>query len=224
MEPIQIKARQGDSLEYGIFEECIKLLENPVGATMEIGVRDGFGSTVIIDAWRTRFPDGRPLVHLGVDPFGNIEYNGADTLKNVRYDYTNEMKQDMLVYMSKFYPEFHFINLDDKEFFARFVNGYPIYREQKILINQYDLVHLDGPHDTESVIEELNYVRVRAAKQCFIVLDDCQTYNLKKCEEAVSRTSDGVLPNPQHNFRLVYEGERKAVLSNFHIDNKINKE
>jgi len=224
MENIQIKHRKGDSLEYGIFEECIKLLNNPVGATMEIGVRDGFGSAVIINAWRNRFSGSRPLVHFGVDPYGNISYNGADNLKGVRYDYTNEMKQDMLIYMSKFYPEFHFINLDDKEFFGRFVNGYPIYRNEKILINQYDLIHLDGPHDTESVVQEVDFVRVRAAKECFIVLDDCQTYDLKKVVSIASNTKEGVVPNKSYNFNLVYEGERKAVLSNFHIDNNLNNQ
>lgn len=221
MENIQIKPRKGDSLEYGIFEECFKLLQKPVGATMEIGVRDGFGSTVIIDAFRTCFPNNAPLVHIGVDPYGNIEYNGADNLKGVRYDYTNEMKQDMLVYMSKFYPEFNFVCLDDKEFFQKFSNGYPIYKEQKTLINQYDLVHLDGPHDTESVIQEVEYVRVRAAEQCFIVLDDCQTYNLKKVAELAGQTTPGVIPNERHLFNLVYEGERKAVLSNFRVDKQM---
>jgi len=79
-------------------------------------------------------------------------------------------------------------------------------------------VHLDGPHDTESVIQEVDYVRVRAADQCFIVLDDCQTYDLKKVAELAGQTTPGVIPNKSHIFNLVYEGERKAVLSNFHID------
>jgi hypothetical protein len=52
MANIEIKERKGDSLEYGIFEECLKFIKDPVGATIEVGVRDGFGSKVIIDAWR----------------------------------------------------------------------------------------------------------------------------------------------------------------------------
>lgn len=222
METIQIKPRKGDSLEYGIFEECIKLLEKPIGATMEIGVRDGFGSSVIIDAWRSRFSDTTPLVHIGIDPFGNIQYNGADNLKNVKYDYTNEMKQDMLVYMSKFYPEFHFVCLDDKEFFQKFVNGYPIYREEKILINKFDLFHLDGPHDTESVIQELDFCTVRAADQCCIVLDDVNAFDLDKCVAHVEAQKSGVILNKSSIFQLSYHGERKAVLTNFGVDKKMS--
>jgi len=217
MASIEIKERKGDSLEYGIFEECIKLLNNPVGATMEIGVRDGFGSQVIIDAWRLHKPN-TPLVHIAVDPYGNIDYNGADNIIKVKYDYTDEMKRDMLVYMSRYYPEFYFVNLDDKEFFQKFVNGYPIYKEQKTLINQYDLVHLDGPHDTQSVMDEIDFVRVRAAKRCCIVLDDCQAFNLNKVADYAGTTKDGVIANQQHNFKLSYHGERKAVLTNFGID------
>jgi len=219
MENIEIKERQGDSLEYGIFEECIKLLENPVGATMEIGVRDGFGSKVIIDAWRKIRP-GDSLVHIGLDPYGNIDYNGADNLKKVKYDYTNDMRQDMLIYMSKFYPEFHFVNLDDTEFFTKFVNGYPIYKEEKIMIKYYDLVHLDGPHDTDSVIKEMKWFLPRAADKCCIVLDDCQAFDLDKVQ--VEAESYQCLDNPKNcKFKLNYVGERKAVFTNFSVDKEM---
>jgi len=222
MANIEIKERQGDSLEYGIFEECIKLLDKPIGCTMEIGVRDGFGSKVIIDAWRKIRP-GDPLVHIGLDPYGNIDYNGADNLIKVKYDYTNDMRQDMLVYMSKFYPEFHFVNLDDKEFFNKFVNGYPIYREEKILIKRYDLVHLDGPHDTESVIDEMKWFLPRAADKCCIVIDDQKAFNLDKVQREIENFK--CLDNPENcKFKLNYLGERKAVFTNFSIDNKKDKE
>lgn len=215
---IESKERQGDSLEYDIFEECIKLLQEPVGATMEIGVRDGFGSKVIIDAWRKIRPNDS-LVHIGLDPYGNIDYNGADNLKNVKYDYTNEMKQDMLVYMSKFYPEFHFVNLDDKEFFNKFVNGYPIYKNKKTLIHRYDLIHLDGPHDTESVLEEIKWFLPRAAKRCCIVIDDCNAFNLEKIQEYCDQFT--CLDNPHCKFQLSYHGERKVVFTNFGVDKEM---
>jgi len=222
MANIEIKERKGDSLEYGIFEECFKLIKNPVGATLEVGVRDGFGSQVIIDAFR-KLHGKIPHVHFGLDPYGNIDYNGADDLKNVKYDYTNEMKQDMLQYMSSFYPEFNFICLDDKEFFQKFPNGYPIYREKKILINEYDLIHLDGPHDTESVIIELDYFRVRAAEQWCIVIDDQKAFNREKVTEHMAKMQEGVLPNERHNFKLMYLGERKAVFMNFTVDKEAPK-
>ena len=38
---------EGDSKEYEVFEEAIKQLTNPIGATVEIGVRRGMGSKMI---------------------------------------------------------------------------------------------------------------------------------------------------------------------------------
>ena len=216
MANIEIKERKGDSLEYGIFETCLSFIKEPVGTTMEVGVRDGFGSKVIIDAWR-KLHGKSPLVHLGLDPYGNIDYNGADDLKNVKYDYTNDMKQDMLQYMSAFYPEFHFVNLDDKEFFSKFVNGYPIYREEKIMIRKYDLVHLDGPHDTDSVLNEIKWFLPRAAKQCCIVIDDQKAFDIQKIIDFTSNFT--CLDNPDYcKFKLQYLGERKAVFMNFEVD------
>jgi hypothetical protein len=43
---------QGDSLEYDLIEQAIQFLKDPIGNTVEIGVRDGFASKLIIDAWR----------------------------------------------------------------------------------------------------------------------------------------------------------------------------
>jgi hypothetical protein len=48
---------EGDSLEYEVFEQAIKQLKNPVGATVEIGVRRGMGSKLIIDSFRKHHPN-----------------------------------------------------------------------------------------------------------------------------------------------------------------------
>jgi hypothetical protein len=96
---------EGDSLEYEVFEQAIKQLKNPVGATVEIGVRRGMGSKLIIDSFRKHHPNVK-LNHLGIDPYGNIEYNPMEAHKNIRLDYTNEMKRDAVLDFTKDYPEF----------------------------------------------------------------------------------------------------------------------
>jgi hypothetical protein len=48
---------EGDSKEYEVFEEAIKQLTNPIGATVEIGVRRGMGSKLIIDSFRKHHPN-----------------------------------------------------------------------------------------------------------------------------------------------------------------------
>jgi hypothetical protein len=78
---------EGDSKEYEVFEEAIKQLTNPIGATVEIGVRRGMGSKMIIDSFRKHHPNVK-LNHLGIDPYGNIEYNPMEAHLNVRLDYT----------------------------------------------------------------------------------------------------------------------------------------
>lgn len=148
---------QGDSREYEFFDEAVKLLKNPIGVSVEIGVRRGMGSKCIIDAYRKYHPSIK-LNHLGIDPYGNILYRTADRDPGGRLDYTNKMKQEALLDLIKEYPEFNLVNLEDSEFFKRFADGYPIYNENKIMLTEYEVVHFDGPHDTDSVMKEVNFL------------------------------------------------------------------
>ncbi|MBX0312828.1 MAG: hypothetical protein JHC31_13860, partial [Sulfurihydrogenibium sp.] len=77
---------QGDSREYEFFDEAVKLLKNPIGVSVEIGVRRGMGSKCIIDAYR-KYHSSIKLNHLGIDPYGNILYRTADRDQGGRLDY-----------------------------------------------------------------------------------------------------------------------------------------
>ena len=201
---IKSKEPQGDSLEYDLIEQAIQFLKNPIGNTIEIGVRDGFASKLIIDAWRKH--QKIPLIHLGIDPYGDIPYNESDTSLNIDYTgYNNKMKQDMLVYMSHEYSEFNLINLEDTEFFDKFSNGYPIYNKKKKLINKYDFVLLDGPHDTQSILNEMKFFMKRAPEQQLIMIDDVKSFDLSLIESEVKA----------FNYFVCYEGEKKVMFSNF---------
>jgi hypothetical protein len=190
----------GDSKEYEFFDEAIKLLKNPIGVSVEIGVRRGMGSKSIIDAYRKYHPHIK-LNHLGIDPYGNILYRTADNDNGGRLDYTNKMKQEALLDLVKEYPEFNLINLEDLEFFKRFADGYPIYNENKILLKEYETVHFDGPHDTESVMKEVEFFIVRKPKQCVYIFDDIDTHD-------IDRIGKYLIDN---GFKEFKKGERKAV-------------
>ena len=190
----------GDSKEYEFFDEAIKLLKNPIGVSVEIGVRRGMGSKSIIDAYRKYHPHIK-LNHLGIDPYGNILYRTADNDNGGRLDYTNKMKQEALLDLIKEYPEFNLINLEDLEFFKRFADGYPIYNENKILLKEYETVHFDGPHDTESVMKEVEFFIVRKPKQCVYIFDDIDTHD-------IDRIGKYLIDN---GFKEFKKGERKAV-------------
>ena len=144
----------GDSSNYEFFDEAIQLLKNPIGVSVEIGVRRGMGSKCIIDAYRKYHPQIK-LVHLGIDPYGNIEYRMADKSTPVRLDYTNNMKREALIDLTREYPEFNLVNLEDNEFFKRFADGYPVYDNFKRLITQYETIHFDGTNGLK-LIEEFS--------------------------------------------------------------------
>lgn len=192
---------QGDSLEYEVFEKAIQRLQNPLGATVEIGVRRGLGSKLIIDNFRKYFPKLKKHYHLGIDPYGNIAYNPTEQHKNVRLDYTNTMKREALMDFAKYYPEFHMVCLEDTEFFKRYADGYPVYDEYKTMLTRYDLVHFDGPHDLLSVFNEVSFFNSRRAEQCIFVFDDILSYD--------HGSVDNVLKNL--GYHLIFSGKRKAV-------------
>jgi len=192
----------GDSKEYEFFDEAIKLLKNPIGVSVEIGVRRGMGTKCIIDAYRKYHP-GVKLKHLGIDPYGDIIYRTADSDLGGRLDYTNKMKQEALLDLIKEYPEFNFINLEDSEFFKRFADGYPVYDNEKKLLTQYEMVHFDGPHDTESVMKEVNFFLDRKPKQCVYVFDDIDTHDIDKIGEHLI----------WNGFKEIKKGNRKIVFA-----------
>jgi hypothetical protein len=193
----------GDSSEYEFFDEAIQLLKNPIGVSVEIGVRRGMGTKCIIDAYRKYHPN-ISLTHLGIDPYGNILYRTSDSDKGGRLDYTNKMKQDALLAIIKDYPEFNLINLEDSEFFKRFADGYPIYNYEKKLLTQYETVHFDGPHDTESVMKEVNFFLDRRPKQCVYIFDDIDTHDIDKIGKHLI----------WNGFKQFKKGNRKAVYIN----------
>jgi len=192
----------GDSKEYEFFDEAVKLLKNPIGVSVEIGVRRGMGTKCIIDAYRKYHP-GVKLKHLGIDPYGDIIYRTADNDLGGRLDYTNKMKQEALLDLIKEYPEFNFINLEDSEFFKRFADGYPVYDNEKKLLTQYEIVHFDGPHDTESVMNEVNFFVERKPEQCVYIFDDIDTHD-------IDRIGEHLIWN---GFKEIKKGNRKIVFA-----------
>jgi len=190
----------GDSSDYEFFDEAIQLLKNPIGVSVEIGVRRGMGSKCIIDAYRKYHPHIK-LTHLGIDPYGNIEYSVADNYQLMRLDYTNDMKRDALIDLTRQYPEFNLVNLEDNEFFKRFADGYPIYDNFKKLITKYETIHFDGPHDTVSVMKEVEFFVKRKPNQCIYIFDDIDTHDINKISKYLM----------QNGFKEIKRGNRKAV-------------
>ena len=167
---------------------------------MEIGVRLGLGSKTIIDAYRHYHPN-TSVVHLGVDPYGNIDYAASDSVLARKFNYDNLMRKTTLINFAEDYPEFHLVNLEDSEFMNSFANGYPVYDEYKRMIDKYEMIHFDGPHDTKSVLKEAVFFNQRKADQTVWVFDDISGLNWNTLSNFMDKAK----------FNLVTKGMNKAV-------------
>ena len=137
----------GDSTEYEIITEACKTLGDNL-LTAEIGVRQGKGTATILETLKDK-----KHWHIGIDPYGNLDYQHYDKSSSYTCDYTNSMKLQLIKDID--YENFTLFPMGDDEFMKRFSDGVPIYREKKEIINKYDLVHFDGPHKTVDVIKEV---------------------------------------------------------------------
>ena len=162
---------QGDSSEYDLLEGACKLVPWAEVLSAEIGVRQGQGSKIILDSFKDK-----KHWHIGIDPYGNLNYQHYDTSNSYTCDYTNSMKLQLLKDLP--YEHFTLYSIGDDEFMKRFQDGVPVYREKKEIINTYDLVHFDGPHKTIDVIRETLFFGDRARIGSVFVYDDYPKFDM----------------------------------------------
>ena len=191
---------EGDSYDYELLDSAVKRIKNPIGSSFEIGVRRGMGSKTIIDAYRKYHPKLTDLIHVGLDPYGDLPYNFSETIKNAKSDYTNLMKRETIMNFARKYQEFHFVNLDTYEFFKRFSDGYPVYQKKKIIINKFEIVHFDGLHDLKNVTLEVEYFLRHLSEHTIFIFDDIDSFDMEKI---------GMLLQ-NNNFKVFESKERKA--------------
>ena len=188
---------KGDSTEYEILQEACDTLEGDDLFTAEIGVREGKGSKIILDSFKYK-----KHWHIGIDPYGNLDYQHYDDTGSYTCDYTNDMKLQLLKDLD--YSNFTLFPFGDDEFMNRFSDGVPIYRDRKKKIkNKYDLVHFDGPHKTVDVIKEVIFFGERSHAGTVFVFDDYPKFNM----DAVLK----IIVN-EYGFMLLKQGKNKISL------------
>ena len=192
---------EGDSQEYEILKEAASDIDGVSGLTCEIGVRLGKGSLMIMSQ---TLNEKNTRIHIGIDPFGNIRYSHGDYCKcpscvsgwkDSPANYTNGLKRQFLksiydwCFLSR--AEFLFFPLEDVEFFEKFADGVPVYSHDievndanykekmgwKKIINNYALVHIDGPHDLKTVQNETDFFIDRVSIGGYLVYDDVADYD-----------------------------------------------
>jgi hypothetical protein len=187
---------KGDSTEYEIIEEACKSLEGDDFFTAEIGVREGAGSKIILNSLVFK-----KHWHIGIDPYGNLNYQHYDTGESYTADYTNEMKQQLIKDLD--YSNFSLLQMGDDEFMKRFYDGVPIYRDKKELRNKYDLVHFDGPHKSVDVIKESIFFGERSHKGSVFIYDDYPKFDIDSVLKIIVN---------EYGFMLLKQGKNKIAL------------
>lgn len=199
----------GDSTEYDLltkWTETLPFFENPKSVvTCEIGVRKGLGSKSIIDAMRKRIGKDVHYEHIGIDPYGDLNYQHFDEeiqnqLKWKDKDgnesptpptYPDSMRIEMLNDFSSF-KEFNFYHMTDIRFMKFFTT------EDKI----YDLVHFDGEHTTQSVLRAAIWFADRSRKGTRFIFDDYKHYFMEDISKALTHFGFNILDNGTNKLML----------------------
>lgn len=176
---------KGDSKEYNLLEKWARDFDCQGYKTAEIGVREGLGSKIILENCKNYF------IHVGIDPYANLEYQHYDNSPPYTSDYTNEMRDQLLEDFKPYKGKFHLANITDCEFM-----------ESKASESTYAFVHFDGPHRSRDVMTEAIWFANRSAPHTRFVFDDYQTYKMKIIAVALSL----------FGFKTLEKGENKICL------------
>lgn len=168
-----------DGIEYDILERCIEKVVGIPGCFLEIGTRKGGSMQIIIDA---AIRSGQKRDFVSVDPYGNIPYNDGQAI--TRYDYTNEMKctalSDLYRYALQSRVNLVTFTMTDILFFKWTKAGIPIYDQECLMEQNVAFAFLDGPHDVESISEELYELTRRTHAGAILVIDNIDLFEPEK--------------------------------------------
>lgn len=186
-----------DSAEYEILERATMAVKGKEGMIIEFGTRLGGSAQRMIDIMQSG-------VIVCVDPYGNIPYYDGRSGKQVRYDYTNDMKNTAI---SSLYEHVKgmdinliFINLEDVEFFKRYSDGVPVYNLTKRLLNEYRLAFLDAGHRVDDIALEVEFLAPRMSYGGIIIVDDIDFLEFGELHAVMSH----------HHFQIHERGTKKA--------------
>ncbi len=192
---------KGDSTEYHLLTKHIgKLKIDRATLTCEIGLREGLGSKIIMDAIKDHKP---PLYkHVAVDPYNNLSYQHTDDEKETSADYTEDMKQRIVSYLYQNYQEFDFYHMTDEYYFEAMKDGHQFSINGNCMIyGLYKVVHLDGPHTTHAVLDELKFFIPRMDEEGLIIIDDYRRLKMGIVNMLLKT----------YNFNVAEEGDNKII-------------
>jgi len=185
---------RGDSTEYELLKKWCSTLpfyqEPKSVTTVEVGVREGLGSKIIMMGIQDRI--GKiPYEHIGIDPYNNLKYQHYDDREPETADYTDKMRLQMLKDLAH-EKNFNFYHFTDVQFMNLF-----------FLTNKvFDLVHFDGPHTTKDILREALWFAEKSRKGTRFVFDDSKFFDIELVTKALSHW----------NFKEFESGKNKVCL------------
>lgn len=192
---------KGDSSEYHLLTKHIgKLKIDKATLTCEIGLREGLGSKIIMDSIRDQNP---PFYkHVAVDPYNNLYYQHCDDEEQTTADYTEDMKQRIVSYLYQNYQEFDFYHMTDEYYFETMGKGHQFsINGNCMLFGLYKVAHLDGPHTTHAVLDELKFFIPRMDEESLIIIDDYKHIKMGIVDMLLKT----------YNFNVAEEGDNKII-------------
>tara|TARA_Y100001937_G_scaffold61342_1_gene84035 strand:+ start:4774 stop:5373 length:600 start_codon:yes stop_codon:yes gene_type:complete len=192
---------KGDSSEYHLITKHIRKLKiDRATLTCEIGLREGLGSKIIMDAVREHKPN--LYKHIAIDPYNNLSYEHYDNEGSVVAGYTEEMKQRTVSFLYEKYIEFDFYHMTDDYYFKTMGEGHQFsVNGNLMLFGLYKVVHFDGPHTTEALLNELNFFIPRAETEAIFIIDDYPQLRMGIVDMLLKT----------YNFREAEKGENKII-------------
>jgi len=195
---------EGDSKDYNLLTkaaERVSQLESkrPL-LTAEIGIRRGLGTKIILEY--TRPKDSGLHFHIGIDPYGNLNYPHYDDSEASVADYDSKMKAEHIKdFADK--DNYQFLNMTDMKFFEKYFTGVLFYNKgAEYHLNTYHLVHFDGPHMTAAVVAETVFFAQRSVVGSVFVFDDWQKYDSQLIKNVAA----------SFGFEFITNGERKMIM------------
>jgi hypothetical protein len=179
---------RGDSTDYELLNKWTKDFDCMGYKSCEIGVREGLGSKIIMDNVLNNY------IHVGVDPYGNLEYQHYDDTGSYTCDYTDDMRDTML---NDFKPyrnqgKFTLCNMTD----TKFMN------DTEHRHSTFAFVHFDGPHMTKDVMTEAVWFANRSVEGTRFVFDDYKKYNMGLIAQVLEL----------YSFKVIESGENKCLM------------
>jgi hypothetical protein len=165
-----------DGNDYHVIESVCLAVKDIDGLICELGINRGGGIELLINTFNS-FDQKR--IFVGIDPYGDIPYADIGGVRSVGYD--NNVKSMFLKDIYNLCHEtntyFLFYNMTDVQFFKRFYDGVPVYKNCKeTIVDDYALVIIDGPHTTEAARLEFEFFNTRVVSGGIIIFDDIEQY------------------------------------------------